>query len=66
MPRDEKLWDGQTLRGVSFDNPQGEHSLMLTYKLNAPSAVKVNNPSNVSSFNAFVFTVVLKQLFLND
>lgn len=65
-PRDEKLWDGQTLRGVSFDNPQGEHSLMLTYKLNAPSNVKINNPSNVSSFNCFVFTVVLKQLFLNE
>jgi hypothetical protein len=39
---------------------------MLTYKLNAPDAVKVNNPSNQSSFNCFVFTVVLKQLFLND
>jgi hypothetical protein len=39
---------------------------MLSYKLNAPTAYKVNNPSTVSSFNAFVFTVVLKQLFLND
>lgn len=64
--RTEKLWDGQTINGIPFDNPQGEHSLMITYKLNAPGTVKLNNPDNQSSFNCFVFSVVLKQLFLND
>ena len=64
---DNKLYDGLTLRGIPFDNPQGEHSLQLRYNIVAPPlAPLINpmNPNNQTTFNAFVFVCLMKPIYI--
>lgn len=62
-PIEDKLYDGQTLRGIGFNNPQGEHSLQLRYNIVAPAANQPMNPNNQTTLNAFVFCVLLKPIY---
>lgn len=61
---DNKLYDGLTLRGIPFDNPQGEHSLQLRYNIVAPVANQPMNPANQTTFNAFVFVCLMKPIYI--
>lgn len=61
---EDKLYDGKTLRGIEFDNPQGEHSLQIKYKLKAPTADCPVNPNNQSSFIMYVFCVLNKPIYI--
>lgn len=61
---DNKLYDGLTLRGIPFDNPQGEHSLQLRYNIVAAGANVPMNPNNQTSLSAFVFVCLMKPIYI--
>ena len=69
---DNKLYDGLTLRGIPFDNPQGEHSLQLRYNIVAPVVpdpdtnltVVPMNPNNQTTLSAFVYICLLKPIYI--
>lgn len=61
---DDKLYDGLTIRGIPFDNPQGEHSLQIRYNLVASAANVPVNPNNQTSHTAHIFCILMKPIYI--
>lgn len=62
----ENKYDGCTVLGKSFDNPQGEQNLNIRYNIVASEADSYVNPNNQTQFTAYCFSVVMKPLYINS
>lgn len=58
-----KLYDGSTMRGLQYDQPNGEHSLQIRWKISPPN-YNLQNPLNQTNLIAYVFPVSFQKIYV--
>lgn len=58
-----KLYDCSTMRGLQFDQPNGEHSIQIRWKITSPGT-NLQNPVGQTNLIAYVFPVSFQKIYV--